>query len=152
MTTPTCLTLLRPGRPGEAGVVRVGDGRAEADYLVRELPCGDWEFRKVNAAAERYVVNPDAGRCTCPGFRWRRRCRHVAAIRRLTGRTRPQDLTPEEYEAWAERAAIRQYLGGMPRQEAEAAALADVLRPVGPAAVPTTSGAESTEKRATGRG
>jgi hypothetical protein len=37
-------------------------------------------------------------------------------------------LTPAERELYEERAAIREYLGGMDRAEAERAALADVLR------------------------
>jgi hypothetical protein len=37
-------------------------------------------------------------------------------------------LTPAERELYEERAAIREYEGGLPRAEAERAALADVLR------------------------
>jgi hypothetical protein len=37
-------------------------------------------------------------------------------------------LTPAERELYEERAAIREYLGGMDRAEAERLALADVLR------------------------
>ncbi len=37
-------------------------------------------------------------------------------------------LTPAERELYEERAAIREYDGGLPRAEAERAALADVLR------------------------
>ncbi len=36
-------------------------------------------------------------------------------------------LTPDELDAWQERAAIMQYDAGMTREQAEAAALADVL-------------------------
>lgn len=36
------------------------------------------------------------------------------------------DLTEEETHDWAERAAIREYDGGMTREEAEKAALRDI--------------------------
>jgi hypothetical protein len=47
--------------------------------------------------------------------------------------TRPAaaGLTPEEQEAWEERAAIREFDGGLPREHAEALALADVLKRMG---------------------
>lgn len=40
----------------------------------------------------------------------------------------PDALTPDERVDYEERAAIREYDGGLSREEAEAAALADVLR------------------------
>lgn len=40
----------------------------------------------------------------------------------------PGDLPPDWYERWEERAAIMEYDGKMPKEHAEAAALADTLR------------------------
>jgi len=40
----------------------------------------------------------------------------------------PRDLPPELYERWEERVAIRHFDGKIPWKEAEALALADVLR------------------------
>ena len=40
---------------------------------------------------------------------------------------RPKDLPPDLRELWAERAAIMEHDGGLPRAEAERLALADVL-------------------------
>jgi hypothetical protein len=43
----------------------------------------------------------------------------------------PCSLTPtDHYEFWGERAAIRQYDGGFPRDRAEALALADLLHQI----------------------
>ena len=39
----------------------------------------------------------------------------------------PADLPPDLYEYWQERAGIREFDGGLSRQEAETLALADVL-------------------------
>lgn len=44
----------------------------------------------------------------------------------VTGREILADLELEERELFEERAAIREYLGGLPRDEAERLALADV--------------------------
>jgi len=41
---------------------------------------------------------------------------------------RPEDLPPDLRELWAERAAIMEHDGGLPRTQAEAGALADTLR------------------------
>jgi hypothetical protein len=38
------------------------------------------------------------------------------------------DLPPEWHLAWDERAAIMEYVGGLPREQAEARALADIVR------------------------
>jgi len=40
----------------------------------------------------------------------------------------PDALPPEWHVLWDERAAIMEYDGGMPRERAEAEALADILR------------------------
>src|SRR5262249_34737413 len=40
----------------------------------------------------------------------------------------PADLPPDWHFVWDERAAIMEYDGGLPRERAEALALADVLR------------------------
>src|SRR5262245_65192722 len=40
----------------------------------------------------------------------------------------PADLPADWHSAWDERAAIREYDGGLPRERAEALALADILR------------------------
>jgi hypothetical protein len=40
----------------------------------------------------------------------------------------PDDLPPDWHERWEERAAIMEFDGGLPRKQAEAQALADVLR------------------------
>ena len=39
----------------------------------------------------------------------------------------PTDLPPEWHLAWDERAAIREFDGGLPREHAEALALRDIL-------------------------
>jgi hypothetical protein len=41
---------------------------------------------------------------------------------------RLEDLDPEWREAWGERAAIMEYDGGLPRERAEALALAEIVR------------------------
>lgn len=46
----------------------------------------------------------------------------------VTSPTRPGDLPLRWRVEWEERAAIREYCGGMPRQEAEEAAFTDVIR------------------------
>lgn len=46
----------------------------------------------------------------------------------------PWDLTPELYEKWEERVCIMHYDGRLPWREAEALALADVLRQAEPSA------------------
>jgi hypothetical protein len=40
----------------------------------------------------------------------------------------PQGLPPEWHEEWDERAATMEFDGGMPRERAEALALADILK------------------------
>jgi hypothetical protein len=42
----------------------------------------------------------------------------------------PADLPADWHDAWGERAAVREYDGGLPRQQAEALALADILRQI----------------------
>lgn len=39
----------------------------------------------------------------------------------------PADLSPEWLEMWGERAGIREYDGDLPKEQVEAAALADIL-------------------------
>jgi hypothetical protein len=46
----------------------------------------------------------------------------------------PSDLPPDLYELWQERAGIRQFDGGLPREQAEALALTDVLGQADPPA------------------
>jgi hypothetical protein len=43
----------------------------------------------------------------------------------------PADLPDDWHEVWGERAAIQEYDGGLSREQAEAGALADVLRQMG---------------------
>lgn len=43
----------------------------------------------------------------------------------------PADLPGDWYVAWDERAAIMEFDGGLPREEAESLALADILRQIG---------------------
>lgn len=45
-----------------------------------------------------------------------------------TAEIRPQDLPLRWRVEWEERAAVREYCGGMPRADAEAAALAEIVR------------------------
>jgi hypothetical protein len=51
----------------------------------------------------------------------------------------PADLPPEWHLAWDERAAIMEYDGKLPRERAEALALADVLRAMERAGISVSS-------------
>ena len=48
--------------------------------------------------------------------------------RRLIAIRKPTDLPPEWWVAWDERAAIMEYEGNRPREEAEARALDEIIR------------------------
>jgi hypothetical protein len=50
----------------------------------------------------------------------------------LAAAVSPGDLPPDLHEAWQERAGIREFDGGLPRSQAEALALGDVLGHVDP--------------------
>lgn len=52
----------------------------------------------------------------------------LAALQRLAVKPTPADLPPDWHLLWDERAAIMEYDGRLPREQAEAAALRDILR------------------------
>jgi hypothetical protein len=67
----------------------------------------------------RWTVRLRRGRLTDAAIAWLREPRHRDALAR--------EVWPE-YDAWVERAAIREYDGGQPRAEAEEAAYREVMR------------------------
>lgn len=55
--------------------------------------------------------------------------RHKAELLALlTGEAAPDTLPSDWHQLWDERAAVMQYEGGLPRERAEALALAEILR------------------------
>jgi hypothetical protein len=68
---------------------------------------------------DRWTLRLRRGRLTDAAIAWLRQPHHYDALAR--------EVWPE-YDAWVERAAIREYDGGMPRVEAEEAAYREVMR------------------------
>jgi hypothetical protein len=86
----------------------------------------------------RLIVDSPKGALTATDLDALRRLK-PALLAILEVRLTAADLSAEWYEVWDERAAIMEYDGGLPRERADAMALADVLQAMVRAGIPLHS-------------
>jgi hypothetical protein len=85
------IRLLRPPRPGEAGLMVITNARQTNYYAFNEIPCeiGGRAFALHRLGLGNLynvrVGGPEDCSCECLGFLQHRKCKHVMGLLALTG-------------------------------------------------------------------